>query len=164
MFETAYTENVVKQILNRLVKADMAQNNTKGNAVLGGYKRQHEGSLGYNAKCGKCVFRHGYDNLWLEECFTRNAAYWRQKEATKKAKQRAAKAFTDEIHDMLTEETPTGVAWSTRQAVEKVLAYYASHRVQFPPKSTMERIIHRYLWWSNRDSDVVDAYMKNLPG
>lgn len=142
------------KMLNRLVRST---DEKKGNAVVGAYREQHEGSIGYAVKCGKCAHRLGYDNLWLEESLAKNAAYWRQKEATKKAKQRALKSFADEVHEMLTSGHGDAfdATWSVTEVVEKVLAYYFEKRVQFPPKTTMDRIVHRYMWWARREDTVV---------
>lgn len=62
---------------------------------------------------------------------------------------------------MLTEEH-MGRDWSVAEVVEKVLAYYFAKCVQFPPKTTMDRIVHRYLWHIGRREDVAAYYLKNL--
>lgn len=46
LFETIYTQPVVMKVLNKLVKACPIDPTKRGNAVVGAYRSQHEGSIG----------------------------------------------------------------------------------------------------------------------
>jgi len=46
LFETVYTQPIVMKVLNRLVKACPIDPTKRGNAVVGAYRDQHEGSIG----------------------------------------------------------------------------------------------------------------------
>lgn len=101
LFETVYTQPVMMKCLNRLVRSDAMDPTKKGNAVVGAYRSQHEGSIGYAVKCGKCVYKHGYDDLWLAESIAVNNAYLRQKEKDKKAKQRNNHEFQQQLIEFM---------------------------------------------------------------
>lgn len=62
LFETIYSEAVVKVVLNKLVKAFSLDPTKSGNAVLGAYRPQHDGSEGYTAKHGQMAFNDGYSD------------------------------------------------------------------------------------------------------
>lgn len=60
LFETIYSQSVVMNVLNKLVRSVVFDKTKSGNAVIGAYRPQHDGSEGYASKCGQMAFMDGY--------------------------------------------------------------------------------------------------------
>ena len=65
-------------------------------------KRPHEHTMGYIAKCGMCVCRHGTTQTTIDEWLVKSREYCKQKETDRKRRSRTRE---DELAQIIAEIT-----------------------------------------------------------
>lgn len=130
----------------------------KGNAFYS-LKKAHEGTVGYVVKEGDVVFRHGWDNLFLDEMLSKSQQYRKDLEADRKRQSRKSENTLSDIMKVVA-ETITSSS-TPRYVVNAVLKEYNTRQLRFPTRNALESAVLSALYPHN-PVFVQAVYASNL--
>jgi len=133
----------------------------KGNKVFFS-RKPHENSIGYVVKEGNLVVRHGTTDQFITEWMTKSDQYRKDKEASRKKKQRIEKSFTQRVRDILVDHLVYNPDDRTEEAcLELIIKCYQEAEKIYPSRATVELLIVTSLA-QYRPYMVRSFYLKNF--